>query len=327
MKLYFQVTYFHFIGIIPKLFHTSVEINSHFSDMKSGLSSILFIHLVLAVVFEWGIAARAPVIVNKCCSANEMLSENQKCIISGDAKWWPLIVMIMKQTYFEPKGSAPKFMKYREQRPFCKNAEFFIGPHKLALFSNGTLYLSEKHKVINAENYCIDKDTAIVCDPELNSSNIEFHVQKTSKIRKCCVKNSVYNTIQNTCVVDDTLAGPKNQLTLSNSTDFDIVFGFPQCNASKDFTIAEKFVESNLDRNANRLTIRSGRHLDWNEFCIENVITENETYVAVFTCAASLSISSNSDKLSDTVNLLIFDLYPEYKSIAFVFVLFMITLF
>lgn len=226
-----------------------------------------------------------PLIVNKCCGEKKILTiESHQCSFGGDDDWWPIIFQILKQSYFEPKGTAPRFMKYREWRPYCKTPEYFEGSHKMALFSNGSLYLSEKHKFIDPHNFCVDKDSAIICDPD--------SLQQSLKLRK----NSSYKAIENTCA-------PSNADTthLINSTNTDILFGFPECKVSKYFT--EIFNESNLDRDTNRLMLKTGKILEWKDFCIEHVENEIEKSLHVFTCAHHLSLYQNTEGFPQTVTL------------------------
>lgn len=286
--------------------------------MKSFLNSFLFITLlVVFVVLRNSLALtprkngtftiKATVNVNKCCGIGKRITSEKnhhQCIIDNDDKWWPLIFMIKLQSYFEPKGGAPKFMKYRETRPSCGKPEFYHGQDKLALFTNGSLYLSEKHKFIEPHNFCVDKDSAIVCDPDVNSPDALIQATKLLKIRKCCVKSAIYKLHESTCIPSNGLTLADGQLVF-NSTQTDVLFGFPECKISKYFTIAETFKESNFDWNTNRLVLQSGRKLNWQDFCLEHVIdntTDNILPLSVFTCADHLYVSSNVNTTPETVN-------------------------
>lgn len=297
--------------------------------MKSFSGSFLFIALL--VVFglvlrnsvaltttttprKNGTATRAIVNVNKCCGTGKRLtSENHQCVIDNDDKWWPLIFMIKLQSYFEPKGGAPKFMKYRESRPNCKRPEFYIGPDKLALFTNGSLYLSEKHKFIEPQNYCVDKDSAIVCDPE--SPDALIQATKLLKIRKCCVNSAVYKSHESTCIPSTGFTLSTDGQSVFNTTQTNVLFGFPECKISKYFTIAETFKESSLDWDTNRLILQSGRKLNWQDFCLEHVIDNDGAdnsilLLSVFTCADHLYVSPNTEPTPETVKLcLCVDIY------------------
>lgn len=277
--------------------------------MSSSTYIILYITVLIVVLRSGSAKHRKSIIVNKCCDNNERLNSNEECITENDSNWWPVIFMVLKQSYFEPVGSAPQFMKHRQQRPLCANAELFMGSHKFALFSNGTLYLSEKHKFIEPHNYCIDKNVAVICDHDVNSSMAKIQVRKSAKIRKCCVKNAKYNASQNQCVPEtnsNTLLTTvyNNQTAFSNLTDFDVLFGFPDCALNKYITIAETFMDRNLNRETNRLELQSGRTLEWYNFCVENVILENETTeMSVITCTEHISIAHGTIGTVDTVTI------------------------
>lgn len=189
----------------------------------------LLLLVVFIITFSY-VAARLPknVTVNKCCSRGRSVAANSECTLAEDDEWWPLIVMVVKKAYFQPKGQAPKFMNYRQSRPYCTKPELYIGSHKFALFSNGTLYLSEKHKFIEPDNYCIDKDTAIICDPDANSPDALVHADPTAKLRKCCVHDAAYMASENICVAANGLTALDTQLTNHSQQ---IVFGFPECSS------------------------------------------------------------------------------------------------
>lgn len=259
--------------------------------------AIICLFIIIIVLRECAsIPPPAPVIVNKCCRIGESLDENHQCNIGGDSNWWPIIFMMLKKSYFQPYGSAPRFFKIRERtHPYCQHQDYPIGMHSMALFSNGSLYLSEKHKFIEPHNFCVDKETAIICDPDNNTPDALMLHQKPIKIRKCCGKNAVYRTIENTCVPSNSFPTMEKLVYSSSSVDF--VFAFPDCKISKYFTIAEKFNESNLDMGTGRLVLETGRKVDTKNFCLEHVFMNNifneTSSVHVFTCADHLSIQSN----------------------------------
>lgn len=244
----------------------------------------------------------SPVTVNKCCGPNQMLDETEhQCIIIGDTaginstNWWPLIVLAKKQMFFAPHGNAPRFMKYHEQQPLCENREFFSGPHKMVLYTNGTLYLPERHKYIELDNYCIDKESAIVCDPNATI------VHTKNPLKKCCAQNAVYKTNLNTCVHTSNALLPipndENHTPLSNAIDYDVQYGFPKCENSKYITFESN--RFNFDGDSNRLVLKSGQTVAWNEFCLENVMADgNQTNLQndmrVFICADHLSTPVNA---------------------------------
>ncbi|XP_031618903.1 probable G-protein coupled receptor Mth-like 1 [Contarinia nasturtii] len=273
--------------------------------MKSISCSSLFINaLIVFVVLRNSEAVPSKkngIIVNKCCGPGErLIVENNACIIDDDNKWWPLILMIKQQKYFDPKGVAPKYMKYRQYRPVCKEPEHYVGAGKIVLGSNGSLYISEKNKFFDQNNYCVDSgDSAIVCDHD---------VRQSTKIRKCCVKNEIYKSHENTCIPSNGFIFDDNTVDVLNSTQNDVLFGFPDCKIGNFFTIAEAFKESSLDRNTNRLVLESKREVDWQDYCLEHVLyntTDNELQLSVFTCADHLSPQTDIRLILFPIGLLI----------------------
>lgn len=283
--------------------------------MKTDSFALAFVVAGVCLVFGGGEAVRPPsnLYVNKCCSTDESLDANHQCVIGGSDQWWPIIYLIKKQSYFEPHGTAPRFFKVKERaHPYCAKPEFIYGPHSVALFSNGSLFLQGQSKFVEADNFCVDKGVAIVCDPDAHRPDTQLVQRKAIKIRKCCGRNAVYRTKENMCGHvnrDDTAA--EQLVTTSNATSIEFVFGFPDCKISKYFTIAEEFNESNLDVETGRLILETGRKLESKSYCLEYVHDGNATVpsssispaVNVFTCADHLSAPLNdATDIPDTVN-------------------------
>lgn len=239
-------------------------------------------------------AGRVPVQteVNKCCRFGELLDKNtRQCLIGGNDQWWPIIYLIVKNVYFSPRGEAPRFLHPREHKqPICEQPELLVTT--VALFSNGSLYLSERNAFVEPDNFCVDKDTALVCFPRPQGVDSLRAPIKLTKIRKCCGYQSVYNTKDNTCVSVDDGHELINKKLISNSSTVDFLFGFPTCTVTNDFTIAGKFSEEHLNLETGSLTMNSGRQFKWDEFCLEHTITDiDEPYVNVFTCAEHLAVA------------------------------------
>lgn len=240
-------------------------------------------------------AGRGPPIaeVNKCCRIGEILDKNTRQCLMGDSdQWWPLIFLIGKQTYFEPRGEAPRFIRPREQhQPKCEQPELFV--NSMALFSNGSLFLLEKNTFIEPDNFCVDKDAALVCLPRQEGADSLRDQIKLTKIRKCCVHRSVYNAKENTCVPIDDGHELLNVKLMSNASAVDFTFGFPTtCSVSNHYAIAGKFNEEHLNMDTGSLTMNSGRQFKWDEYCLEHTITDiDEPLVNVFTCAEHLTVT------------------------------------
>lgn len=257
-----------------------------------GLVSIIIV--VTSLLCDSISAGRGPLQaeVNKCCRIGEHLDKvTRQCSIGDNEQWWPLIYLVVKQKYFEPRGDAPRFLHLRENvQPACKTPDLFV--NNMALFSNGSLFLLERNAFIEHENFCLDKDTALVCFPRPQGVDLLRAPIKLTKIRKCCGHRSVYNTKENTCVSVEEGHELINKKLISNSSTVDFLFGFPICSVTNHFTIAGKFIEEHLNLETGSLTMNSGRQFKWDEYCLEHTITDiDEPYVNVFTCAEHLAVA------------------------------------
>lgn len=260
---------------------------------RNGLLSIGCVLLAILIAWpcEFASAVRAPntTIVNKCCRVGEQLDKEQRCLVGGTEKWWPHIYLIVKRTYYQVPGEAPRFLKFREhEQPTCDNRELFTGSTTMAVFSNGSLYLLERNLFIEPDSYCVDKDAAIVCLPKPQGADSLTAPIQTTKIRKCCGLQSVYNTKAATCVsLDDGHELFSKKLIMNSTAAIDFVFGFPVCKSTAHtFTIAGQFREEHMEMETGSLTLDSGRQILSNEYCLEHTVTDmNSTYVNVFQCA------------------------------------------
>lgn len=261
--------------------------------MKLFPYSFRFIAIIIIMWSSDAVRPPKTIVTNKCCDAGERLSENYECVIDTNDDWWPSIFMIKKKEYFPYKGRAPKFINFQKLRPSCENTEIYMGQNKLALFSNGTLYLLDKDKFIDPQHFCIDRDAAIVCESNKNTLN-SIQTTKLSKIRKCCVKHNSYSASIGTCAPTDGFN--------FNDTQYDIVFGFPECKVSNLVKISESFNESNFDRDSQSLTLETGHKLWWQHFCVDHFIdnkTEKLPHIGVFTCADHGSELGNANTVSE----------------------------
>lgn len=261
-----------------------------------GLLSIAII-LAVAMIGWSDIAAavRPPntTIVNKCCRIGEQLNKDQRCLAGGTEKWWPHIYLLMKRTYYQVRGEAPRFFRVRERLvPECENPELFTGNNNMAVFSNGSLYLLERNLFVDPDSYCVDKDAAIVCLPKPQGVDSLISPMTTTKIRKCCGIQSAYNMEVTNCVpLDDAHELFSKKLIMNSSAAVDFVFGFPACKSKSHYAIAGQFREDNLEISSGSLTLNSGRQFLSNEYCLEHTVTDmNSTYVNVFTCAEQFAV-------------------------------------
>lgn len=264
--------------------------------LKCVLFKRTFLTLILILIsnyiaFEQVIAVRAPspVEINKCCRIGETLDRNKRCSIGGSSdQWWPLIYLIGKGSYFPKHGEAPRFMRAIElKQPSCENPELFF--NNIALFSNGSLFLGERNKFIDRNDYCVDKDVALVCLPNMNGVDSLKTSIKLTKIRKCCSLSSIYLTHAQNCVQQE--ENPPKLFEIKNASQIDLVYGFPLCNgpsnAHNKYVIPEQFHENNLNFENGTYTLENTHKiLGNNEFCIDHTTNQstNSIVAVVFAC-------------------------------------------
>lgn len=267
--------------------------------------SLLTVLLVSFAIWPMGVgdAAKAPspVYINKCCRIGEQLDANGECTFGGTDQWWPVIYLIMKQQYFVPHGEAPRFFKVSEStRPQCHSPELISGEHSMALFSNGTLYISDRTEMVDSENFCVDKDKALICSQYTqNANSINQPINRTI-VRKCCPEKAIYQ--RDTVAVCETLndgheiIGRKLVRNLTNPID--IRYGFPLCSkSSNNFAIVGKFNESKFDESTGNLTLAAGIFQP-NQYCLEHFNDTGSVNVHVFMCDEYLPTSEKSEKVS-----------------------------
>lgn len=245
--------------------------------------------------------APAPVYINKCCRIGEKLERNSECSFGSTEHWWPVIYMIVKNGYFEPHGEAPRFFKVNESsRPHCTSPELISGEHKTALFSNGTLYIPDRTELIGADNFCIDKDMALICSQLSQNDNSVEQQQNRTLVRKCCAQKAIYQTgTGDFCVTlrdGNDIIGRK---LVENSTNpLSYRYEFPQCSKhSNNIAIVGKFNQSNFDESTGNLTLAEGVFSS-DQYCLEHYNDSGSVNVHVFTCTEYLPTSEKSGTVS-----------------------------
>lgn len=274
--------------------------------------------------------------VNKCCHFAEHLDvATQSCVPGNSPHWVPLVFLINKRQYFGSRGESPKFITFEENaRPVwpedaaekdptkgcsAANLEHFTGADNIVLFSNGSLYLRERSQFIEPRHYCIDREAALVCFPQVLEDNKQQRrleeVLPQLKLKKCCSRHGSYNTTAKTCHFD--AANQIQQLLPINQTIFQTIYGFPTCtNASLSLAIAGDFEESNLDNKTGELVLQH-KKFSLAEYCLEHIrmdqmlgngSTARRSAVKVFTCLHHFenkdagAVSSDADLGTATVS-------------------------
>lgn len=266
------------------------------SSTTTTTTSIAF-KILFIVVCYWSTgvthAARSPptpIVVNKCCRNGEQLDTNQQCLIGSTEHWWPPIFMIAKQDYYKFRGEAPRYFKVRERwPPSCgQHMELITGTHNIALFSNGTLYLPEKRATVEPDNFCIDKDAALVCfNRPHGMDSLRAPIAQT-KIRKCCLnENEIYEASSLRCVPFGAASTLASKKLLQNATAIEYLYGLPTCD-KEGYAVAGKFNELDLETTSGTLFLPEGTFRT-DQYCLEHFNDSNTIEVTVMTCAKYLT--------------------------------------
>lgn len=270
------------------------------------LLAILFVYFIICpMIVVDAVKVPPTVFINKCCRIGEKLERNTECSFGGTDRWWPVIYMILKQVYFEPYGDAPRFFKPNESsRPQCDSPELISGEHKTALFSNGTLYIPDRGELIEKDNFCIDKDVALICSQQsqsiINSNN---QPQNRTLVRKCCQQNQIYQTdTDRYCVTlrdGHEIIGRK--LVENSANTLQYRYEFPQCSKStNNIAIVGKFNESDFDESSGNLTLAEGVFQS-DQYCLEHFNDTGAVNVHVFTCTDYLPTSEKSGQVCQSI--------------------------
>lgn len=278
---------------------------SYLSTRSLLLHATVIVHL-LSVCMVGAVRAPPPIEINKCCRNGEQLDGNQLCSIGSTEQFWPPVYQINKQNYYSPRGSAPRFMRVRERRrPDCEHPELF--QNGIALFSNGSLFLGERNAFIDLNNYCVDKDAALVCLSRPTDADSLHAPIKLTKIRKCCGQHSVYFTSAETCVPENTEHGvkPEQFIDSSQNATIDLVYGFPSCGpaASNRYLIAGQYRKEHLDVDNGSYHLDAQKVLKVDEFCIDHTIQNADavTVTSVFACADLVAVKERPEQKTEQV--------------------------
>lgn len=230
-----------------------------------------------------------PIVVNKCCRNGETLDTSQQCLIGSNEHWWPSIFMIAKQDLYKQRGDAPRFFHVRERwPPSCEHMELITGNHNIVLFSNGTLYLPERKTTIEPDQFCVDKDAALVCFSRPQGMDSLRAPIAHAKIRKCCHgENEILEANSSNCVAIDATSTLATRKLLQNASAIGYLYGVPTCD-KEGYAVAGKFNESNLDVASGTLYLPEGK-FETDQYCLEHLNDSDTIEVNVMTCAEYLT--------------------------------------
>ncbi|XP_037936208.1 probable G-protein coupled receptor Mth-like 1 [Teleopsis dalmanni] len=254
--------------------------------------------------------------LNKCCHFGEYLDLMQTCMPGSSEHWVPLIWLISRKSYYNPRGQSPKFITFEENmRPIAKHIptddndmnststeqqgcdadelDLFTGLENFTIFSNGSLFVLEHGLLIEPSQFCVDRESALVCLPKHKKSDSHF------KIKKCCGKYSTYDAKVKKCVAP-TVSNNEIKLPLNESV-FQTVYGFPKCNEiSSSFAIIDDWQPTLFNTSTGLLQLKH-KNLSATEFCLEHLREEDApTKFKIFACLHHFAPDAPANSISPT---------------------------
>lgn len=249
---------------------------------------ILWIAVLLALSANGAQSARPKQrLINKCCRIGDHLTQDKVCVAGGGSeKWAPKVFMTFSRPpgYFNRTGELPGFIKVTEAAfpQTCKNPELFNG--NFVLIANASLFSTEKNRMFDPDVYCVDKDVALVCTRnDLGDPESLVEAPQLIKVKKCCGPQQAFTEHSSSpCATLD-----KNHTLYSakiiESGMVDISYAFPKCELN-EFGIAGPFMLSNFDPETGSIVTESGKRLQSDQYCLDNVLDENRG-VSILTCS------------------------------------------
>ncbi|XP_075155410.1 adhesion G-protein coupled receptor methuselah-like 1 [Haematobia irritans] len=259
------------------------------------------------------------VVLNKCCHFGEYLDNTKTCVAGASDKWIPLIYLINRKDHFRPQGSSPKFITFQdnifpisqardineaqdESSVDCtvEDLALFTGNNKFVIFSNGSLYLSERSVLMPPSRYCVDLQAALVCLPKPKNP------EPLLKLKKCCGPHGIYDNQKKMCHFNAT-RNNQMDLMLPENVTYQTVYGFPECHEeSVKYAIAGDWSAGNLlSDTTGHLHLPNHRvNLSSSDYCLEKLRSENDSssgieMVKVFACLHHFGEEKNYTSTND----------------------------
>ena len=273
-------------------------------------SSWIILLVCLAFCVDGG---KVKVTINKCCRLGDHLTSDKSCGAGGGfEKWAPKVYFVAKKGYFNRTGELPPFMKADEESfpKTCNNYELFTGPSNIIIMNNGSLYINSKDVMIPPEDYCVEKDAALVCFHQNNMTDPESLTEsrQATKISKCCGPRQAYNEHNSTpCANLD-----KNHELFSAKIiqgNVDISYSFPECQTN-DYAIAGAFIPSNFDAITGDVKTVSGQLFKPHQFCLDNMLGDVQG-IHIFTCSEhykEVAVHPSNDASSQDLRFFIYSI-------------------
>lgn len=253
---------------------------------------VLIVTIATVVVSEPDDLTKSRLRIFKCCRYGEELINDDansnalpRCVPTKN-KWKTFIFSVDDGVILdEPPAN---WYIIDDQRPKCDNrSELVYVPNRhtnpFVMFINGKVVLeysqATKGPYIPPSHYCSDTNALLVCMPKKSAGN---HAAATMRprVRRCCGENASFHEGGNTCVnLEETADAPP--LLPNASSAIEIVFGFPNCPKSDNFTIVGNAMDSEMHPDGS-LEI-NGAVLPSGQFCVERIKELNQI-AKVFAC-------------------------------------------
>ncbi|XP_034934863.1 probable G-protein coupled receptor Mth-like 1 [Chelonus insularis] len=261
------------------------------------MSQITLCSIVL-LSFVFGVTSQ--IIIFKCCRNGEELSLSQNtnsdpvCKPSM-ASWEPLIYS-PSQNSLSPK-IPPEWIIQEEMKPTCLSDHILkVVPCTRYLpcifWENGNAVSDiEKGTYFSPSEFCTDSQALLICTPKKVQNKTE--ITSRTNIYRCCGKNAIFDEDRHSCVIQ-----PNNEdekfLLPNISSNVEVVFGFPRCLHSENFTIVGDASKShylpNGDLQVNNLVLPSS------QYCVEQ-IKQLDKRMKIFACSEYTSQRSKVTRM------------------------------
>ncbi|XP_063702593.1 probable G-protein coupled receptor Mth-like 1 [Culicoides brevitarsis] len=240
------------------------------------------------------------VYVRKCCRIGEYFdAKTYGCLpsLDGDPKkiHLPKIYLIQRKDLWNNSETLPKHMTLLEdERPATCHTPIVLSKDYL-LLSNGSLALHSLNAWIQPEDFCVDRDLALVCTREAKDPANLSRKPRTDALRKCCAPNMVYVSMNKTCAFL-----PDVKPMVFESDMYDLIYTFPEC-TENIYAIIGEFDGRNLINNTKLgYKIHGDQILTSQQFCVEStyqdaVLQKNH----LFTCSEHVSVALEEKTMDD----------------------------
>lgn len=262
--------------------------------------------MMMLVVFATTTSFAKKIAINKCCTMDQHMtrSDNYTCVNEKKDYWTVAKIYVQRDRKYLQTGDYPRIWEIKEGGiPKCDSNNSLrllkYTQGSFLIFGNSSLFIAEYNKLIPARKYCVDYDTALVCQEEI----AVFRPQ----VKKCCGNGALYSDAKKGCAYSRN--GKDSMLYLSS--EYETTNGFPDC--KNDMVIAGDFNESSLQPDGSLQIAET--NLAAGDFCLEHVL-ENAGTPRIFVCRVEVPFVVQKHPTQGDLR---FTLYPIGLALSAVF--------